>query len=112
MRFYADENFPKRTIEELRNLGHDVLTAFDDGKANQGIADEDVLARAVELKRLILTHNRLDFRKLHEKNNKHYGIIICTESKDRLELAQEIHAKIADCEKLEGELIRVYRPST
>ncbi len=55
MRFYADENFPMRTVGELRNLGHDVLTCLDDGKANQAIADDDVLSRATELGRIVLT---------------------------------------------------------
>ena len=35
MALYADENFPLRVVEELRRLGHDVITAYEDGKANQ-----------------------------------------------------------------------------
>ncbi len=31
MRFYADENFPMDVVTELRRLGHDVLTALEDG---------------------------------------------------------------------------------
>lgn len=31
MQFYADENFPIAAALELRRLGHDVLTAFEDG---------------------------------------------------------------------------------
>lgn len=31
MALYADENFPLRVVEELRRLGHDVLTALQDG---------------------------------------------------------------------------------
>lgn len=46
MEFYADENFPLRTVKELRLLGFDVLTAFEGGKANQAISDEKVIARA------------------------------------------------------------------
>ena len=33
MGLYADENFPLRVIEELRRLGHDVLTAFEIAEA-------------------------------------------------------------------------------
>lgn len=83
MRLYADENFPRRTVEELRQLGHDVLTTIEDGKANQAIPDEQVLARAVELERAILTLNRLDFKRLHQKNPKHFGIVVCSEDADR-----------------------------
>src|SRR6516164_5330908 len=31
MQLYADENFPLPVVEELRRLGHDVLTAQEDG---------------------------------------------------------------------------------
>ncbi len=110
MRFYSDENFPLRTVAELRNLGHNVLTASDDEKANQAIPDEEVLARAVELERCVLTHNRLDFKRLHARLPNHFGIIICTENPDRIELARLINEKAAKYPNLAGELIRVYRP--
>jgi Domain of unknown function (DUF5615) len=31
---YADEDFPFPVVERLRQLGHDVLTALEAGKAN------------------------------------------------------------------------------
>ena len=111
MNFYADENFPLRTVTELRNLGHDVLTAFEDNKANSAIPDDEFLARAIELDRTVLTHNRIDFKRLHVQNSEHFGIVICTENKDRLELANKIHEKVSEYENVEGKLIRVYRPS-
>ena len=40
-RFYADEQFPKRVVELLRDLGHDVLTVQEAGKANLKIPDEE-----------------------------------------------------------------------
>jgi hypothetical protein len=43
-RLYADEGFPKPIVEELRKLGHDVVTAQEAGKAGQRIPDADVLA--------------------------------------------------------------------
>ena len=67
MRFYADENFAVAAIVELRNLGHDVLTAFEDGKANQKIAGDKVLERAAELGRVVLTVNRRDFKKFTKR---------------------------------------------
>jgi predicted nuclease of predicted toxin-antitoxin system len=111
IKLYADENFPLRTVEELRKLGHDVLTAFEDDRANQAIADEEVLSRATELNRVILTLNRLDFKRLHQANSKHLGIIICTEDTDKIRQAKLISEKIAENESLEDKLIRVYRPS-
>jgi uncharacterized protein DUF5615 len=36
MALYADENFPLRVVEELRRLGHDVITTFEDGASEPG----------------------------------------------------------------------------
>ena len=30
---YSNENFPKRVVDELRRLGHDVLTSYEAGRA-------------------------------------------------------------------------------
>jgi hypothetical protein len=52
---YADENVPADLVEALVRRGHDVLTAHADGRANQKVADPDVLARAAALGRAILS---------------------------------------------------------
>ena|ERR1700752_1480755 len=110
MALYADENFPLRVIKELRRLGQDVLTAFEDGRANQSISDRLLLARASETGRALLTLNRIDFKHLHRDAPNHAGIIICTEDPDREGQAQCITAAIAETVELRGKLIRVYRP--
>jgi hypothetical protein len=53
MALYADENFPLRVVEGLRQMGHDVLTALEEGKPNQSITDQDLLARATEISRAV-----------------------------------------------------------
>src|SRR2546430_10082812 len=111
MGLYADENFPLRTVEELRRLGHDVLTALEDGRANQSIPDEDLLARATEIGRTLLTINRLDFKRLHRRMPDHAGIIICTEDPDRIGQAQRVAASIAEAGELRGQLLQVFRPA-
>ena len=109
MTLYADENFPLRVVEELRRLGNDVLTAFEDGRANQSITDRDLLARATEISRAVLTLNRLDFRRLHLQMSNHAGIIICTEDPDRMGQARRIVEAITQAGDLPGRLVRVYR---
>ncbi|HEX5887542.1 MAG TPA: DUF5615 family PIN-like protein [Pyrinomonadaceae bacterium] len=111
MALYADENFPLRVVEELRRLGHVVLTALEDGKANQSVTDAELLARAIELKRTLLTLNRQDFKRLHLQVPEHTGTIICTEDPDRVGQADRIHLTIAEVVTLSGKLIRVYRPA-
>lgn len=45
-RFYANENLAAELVNELRRLGHDVLTSREAGNANQGIPDDVVLSTA------------------------------------------------------------------
>jgi hypothetical protein len=108
---YADENFPLPVVEELRRLGHDVLTIFEDGKANQQYPDASVLQDATADERVVLTLNRRHFRRLHETIAVHAGMILCTYDPDFLALAQRIHEALAVQETLRGRLVRVNRPS-
>lgn len=103
--------FPLRVVEELRRLGHDVLTAVEDGRANQSIADEDLLVRATEAGRAVLTLNRVDFKRLHRQHPDHAGIIICTEDPDRVGQAGRVATALEQAGEVQGLLVRVYRPS-
>src|SRR5437016_702494 len=71
---------------------------------------EDLLARATQIGRTLLTINRLDFKRLHRQMPEHAGIIICTEDPDRVGQAQRV-ASIAEAGALRGRLLRVYRPA-
>ena len=111
---YSNENFPKRVVEELRRLGHDVLTSYEAGRANQRIPDDQVLTFATEQHRVVITLNRLDFIRLHQlTQGAHAGIIVCTrDDANPLTFAERIHTALIHAEKLPGQLIRVVRPST
>jgi Domain of unknown function (DUF5615) len=110
-RLYADEQFPRETVFALRNLGHDVLTVQEAGKANQRIPDDEVLAFATSNQRAVVTLNRYDFIRLHSQQPKHAGIIVCTENSDFAMLATRIDEAIFSVETLAGRLVRVYKSS-
>jgi predicted nuclease of predicted toxin-antitoxin system len=55
MRFLADENFPRASVELLRDAGHDVAAIAED---SPGIQDSAVLVRAAAEHRVILTFDR------------------------------------------------------
>ncbi len=111
-KLYSNENFRKQIILHLIEMGHDVLSAFNAGNANQNIPDEEVLDFAKNCERIILTFNRKDFIKLHNENPNHFGIIVCTEDKNSKALAQRIHESIIDSgSDLENLLIRINRPN-
>jgi len=110
-RLYADEQFPRIVVLMLRNLGHDILTVQEAGKANQKIPDDEVLAFAVSNNRAVLTINRSDFIRLHNLQPDHSGIIVCTEDLDRQRLAMGINQAIINMRTLNNQLVRVNRPS-
>jgi hypothetical protein len=56
MLLYADEDFFYPVVEELRRLGHDVVTAQQDGHSSA--PDPIILSRATALGRVLLTFNR------------------------------------------------------
>lgn len=109
MQFYSDENFPADVISHLRLLGKDCLTAFEDGRANQRVSDAEVLQRATELNRTVLTINRLDFKRLHSVNPEHYGIVICTFDPDFIGQAERIRAAVDELGDIRRQLVRVNR---
>jgi len=108
---YADENFPKKSVEELRRLGHDVVMAIEHGQANLKIPDPQVLAYATTLGRAVVTHNRRDYIRLHKHVQKHQGIVVCTKDNDFMRLAQRIHDALLANEPLVNKLLRINKPS-
>jgi len=110
-RLFSDENFPLPVVEELRRLGHDVVSIQDRGRAGEGVLDPDVLAMAAAEGRAVLTINRRDFIQLHRANPAHAGIIVCTADPDFPGQAARVDAAIAGASELRGQLVRVNRPS-
>lgn len=110
MQLYADEDFPFPVVEELRRIGHDVLTAQEDGKT--GTADPGILARAHQLGRVVVTHKRRHFERLHRQAADHSGIVSVKPDlgNDAL-VAARIDAALTG--KMPGRwAIRVNRPQT
>jgi hypothetical protein len=110
-RLYADEDIPLPLVERLRALGHDVLTAMEEGQTNRQVPDSDILAHAMNQGRAVLTHNRKDFKRLHYATPGHSGIISCTrDDSDPNGLAARIDAVLAANPNLAGRHIRVNKP--
>jgi hypothetical protein len=110
-RLYANENFPFPAVEELRQLGHDVLTTYESGQAGQATPDEDVLAFAVAEGRILVTLNRKHFVRLHREQSEHTGIVVCSFDPNFVALAQRIHAALVAQPQMAGQLVRINRPA-
>ena len=107
---YSNENFPLQVVEALRTFGHDVLTSYDSGKANQSIPDADVLAFATDEGRILVTLNRRHFIGLHRRDPNHAGIVVCSYDPDFAALAGRIHAALIARPDIRGQLVRVNLP--
>lgn len=111
-RLYANENFPLPVVEELRRLGHDILTIQETGQAGQTLSDEKVLASACTEGRMLLTFNRKHFIRLHQQQHNHCGIIACTVDADFVGLAHRIHQALETQGQASRPLIRINRPTS
>src|SRR5689334_11998807 len=107
---YANENFPRPVVEELRRAGHQVLTSQESGMADRAVPDHEVLQFARSRGNALLTLNRRHFFRLHAANPDHSGIIACTYGPDFAREAAAIDRAIADAGDLKGKLLRVNRP--
>lgn len=88
---YTDEDMSALVAKLLRSRGFDITTVPE--QSALGKTDREQLAFATALGRCILTHNRVDFERLHlqfiEERNPHAGIIIVPQ-KNAYEVAQRI----------------------
>jgi predicted nuclease of predicted toxin-antitoxin system len=78
IRLYLDEDVPLSLAQSLLNRGVDVITTQE--AENYSLSDREQLLFASNEKRVIFTHNRRDFKILHEefvkRGGEHYGIIL------------------------------------
>ena len=108
-RVYTNENFPIPSVEELKRLGHDVISVLDSRNAGRSMTDVEVLQFAVESRRVLVTLNRKHFIHLHHARPDHHGIIVCTYNPDFVALAQKIHQILESTSDFKGKLIRVQK---
>ncbi|MEH2290879.1 DUF5615 family PIN-like protein [Nostoc sp.] len=88
---YSDEDMSALVATLLRSRGLDITTVSE--QATLGKTDREQLELATSAGRCILTHNRVDFERLHlqyiDENKEHFGIIIVPQ-KNAYEVAQRI----------------------
>ncbi|WP_017325167.1 DUF5615 family PIN-like protein [Synechococcus sp. PCC 7336] len=75
---YTDEDISALVATLLRSRGLDIMTVPE--QATLGKTDREQLEFATSINRCILTHNRVDFERLHlqyvEEDKQHSGIIV------------------------------------
>jgi predicted nuclease of predicted toxin-antitoxin system len=88
---YTDEDMSALVAVLLRSRGLDITTVPE--QATLGRTDSEQLKFATSFGRCLLTHNRVDFERLHllyrEENRQHSGIIVVP-LRNAYEVAQRI----------------------
>lgn len=114
LQFYSNENFPLVMVNLLRAEGHDVLTSYEAGQANQGIPDDQVLQYAKATNRILITENRQDFIDLHRTVPHHAGIIIFKYDRDYAGKIRVVTDFLnnEDGQSLKNRLLRVMKQNT
>lgn len=88
---YTDEDMSALVATLLKSRGLDVTTVPEQGTL--GKTDIEQLEFAISWDRCLVTHNRIDFERLHlqyvQENKQHSGIIIVPQ-KNAYELAKRI----------------------
>lgn len=78
LRLYLDECVDYRLVALARGLGHDVAHVAE--TTARGLSDEDQLESATAADRILVSHNQLDFRRLHQawqgQGRPHAGIAL------------------------------------
>jgi hypothetical protein len=109
-RFYSNENFAIDIVKILRDCGHDILTSYEAGQANQSIPDLEVLLFSTNQNRILITFNRNDFIELHRGGMNHSGIFICKDDRDYFGQAKFINDFLqSQTTELSGRLIRIQK---
>ena len=74
MKFFLDENFPKKAISLLETQQH---TAFDiRGSSHEGLEDKELFSLAKKEKAVFLTTDKDFYHTIHLTEKPHYGIIV------------------------------------
>ncbi|MBI5365771.1 MAG: DUF5615 family PIN-like protein [Planctomycetes bacterium] len=110
-RLYVNEKIPSPAVDEPRRLGHDLLTMPEDGRAGKSVPDDEVLRRARDQGRAVLTLNRKHFIRLHAHRPDHAGSVVCSFDPDFPALARRVDRSLSEVAPLTGRLLRVNRPS-
>ena len=103
MDILVDENIPLASVEQLRQMGHNVLDIR--GTADESMSDELLWNKACQEKRLLITTDR-GFA--HYRSKEHHGILIVSLRRpNRLKINERVieAMKLFSPEKWSGLLV-------
>ncbi len=104
MKFLVDESSGKSVAKSLKSLGHDVIYVHD---WEVGAADPDILQKAVQQKRIVVTNDK-DFGELvHRSGLEHAGVLLFRLQDEQIANRKRMILKVLEkCgDKLQGNFV-------
>lgn len=108
---YMDQHVPASVTEQLCRRGIDVVTVFEDNRAEQG--DEEILDRAAQLQRVLFTQD-IDFVEITSRRlaqgPSFAGVVYAHQQKatvGQLVTNLELISKVMTLEEMRDQLIRI-----
>jgi predicted nuclease of predicted toxin-antitoxin system len=74
MKFFLDENFPKKAIEICSHKGYSCSDIR--GSSHEGISDIEIFELAQKKESIFLTTDRDFFHTIHLSSRPHFGIVV------------------------------------
>ena len=102
---YADEDTIREIVDRLSSEGHNITTAQKAG--NAGLSDQEQLSYAHENNEPIITHNKIDFIKLHQSDQEHSGVFSVSRNMTNEQAAMRTHDAISKFPDMANTLVRV-----
>lgn len=106
MRFLVDECTGPAVARWLREQGYDVFSVFEEAR---GISDDEVIAKAVDENRILLTNDKDFGEKVFKDHKDHKGIILLRLQDERSCVKIEVLEKLLKTseQKLSGNIVVV-----
>ncbi len=102
---YADEDTNREIVDRLSSEGHNITTAQEAG--NEALSDQEQLSYAHENSEPIITHNKIDFIKLHQSGQEHSGIFSVSRNMTNEQAAVRTHDAISKFPDMANTHVRV-----
>ncbi|MBA7556612.1 hypothetical protein ES705_49327 [subsurface metagenome] len=74
MKFFLDENFPKKAISLLEELGYEVFDIR--GTSQEGLSDVELFSVVKKKESILLTTDKDFYHTIHLTGKPHHGIIV------------------------------------
>ncbi len=87
MRFLVDECTGPRVARWLRSQGHNVVSVYEEAR---GIPDDEVIRRAYEESRILITNDKDFGEKVYREGRRHHGIILLRLEDERAQVKIQV----------------------